>query len=105
MKPKKPNTAWIFYNTEQVVKLKEKDGLSHKDAFAKSAEIWKTLKDNQKAKYEKMAKADEERYKKQLEELEKKGYFTNADGTKSTDMQLDPKKKFGKDVVLPKRPI
>jgi len=28
-----------------------------------------------------------------------------VDGIKSTDLDVDPKKRFGKDVVLPKKPI
>ena len=46
---------------------------------------------------------DIERQKSQLEELGKKGYFTLADGTKSTEQEIDPKKRFGPDVLLPKR--
>ena len=40
-KPKRACSAWIIYNTEMVRKLKEKENLSHMDAFKKSAEIWK----------------------------------------------------------------
>ena len=40
-----------------------------------------------------------------MKDLETKGYFINEDGTKSTDMVSDAKKKFAKDVVKPKRPL
>ena len=40
-----------------------------------------------------------------MKELDEKGYFINKDGIKSTDMDVDPKKKYGKDVMLPKRPL
>lgn len=49
--------------------------------------------------------ADLLRYKTQLNELEEKGFFTDAAGGKSTDIPVDPKKKFGKDCVLPKKPL
>ena len=49
-----------------------------------------------------MQKNDQERYEKQLKEFESKGFFTNEDGTKA--LETDPKKKYGKNVVLPKKP-
>lgn len=33
------------------------------------------------------------------------GYFINTDGTKSTEMDIDPRKKYGKTCLLPKRPL
>ena len=33
VKPKKATSAWIYFNTETVAKLKEKDGLDQKAAF------------------------------------------------------------------------
>ena len=79
--------------------------MSHKDAFKKAGELWGTLTDKEKEPWVKMQKKDEERMQRQNEELAKKGYFTMEDGTKSTDAYMDPKKKFGPDVVLPKKPI
>lgn len=87
-----------------VRKLKEKEDLSHRDAFTKSAEIWKQLDKETKAKFEAKSKSEEERYQKQLKEYETKGYFTNIDGTKSTD-NVNLKPKIGKDIVKPKRPL
>ena len=49
-----------------------------------------------------MQKIDEQRWVNQLKEFESKGFFTNQDGTKA--LETDPKKKYGKDVVLPKMP-
>jgi|TARA_B110001450_G_C17594604_1_gene470294 hypothetical protein len=40
-----------------------------------------------------------------MAELEEKGYFTTADGVKSTDLYVDPKKKYGEDCVVPKKPL
>lgn len=60
-------------------------------------------------KWTEKQKEDELRHANQLAELEKKGFFTNVDGTKSTDEKPQSnsakqlKKKYG-DVLLPKRP-
>jgi hypothetical protein len=40
-----------------------------------------------------------------MKELEEKGYFTTAEGGKSTDLYVDPKKKYGEDCVVPKKPL
>ena len=105
LKPKKGTSAWIYFNTETVAKLKQEKGLEQKQAFAKSAEMWKALSDDDKKPYNDKATADEKRYKDQLAELEEKGYFTMPDGTKSTDQYVDPKKKYGEDCVVPKKPL
>ena len=44
---------------------------------------------------------DQDRYEEQLKEFETKGFFLNKDGTKA--LETDPKKKYGKNVVLPKK--
>ena len=56
------------------------------------------MSDADKERYAARSKADEERYKKQLRELETNGFFMTEDGVKSTDLKVDPKKKFGPDV-------
>lgn len=50
-------------------------------------------------------KLDEERYKRQLAELEEKGFFITDDGTKSTEVKVDLKKMFGDTALLPKKPL
>lgn len=62
-KPKKPTSAWIYFNTETVAKLKAEKAYDQKVAFAKSAEIWKALTEDGKAPYTAKSKADELRYK------------------------------------------
>jgi len=52
IKPKRGLSAWLFFNMETVTKLKEKEGLDHKEAFGRSAELWKELDDAKKAPYE-----------------------------------------------------
>lgn len=79
--------------------------MEQKAAFGKSAEIWKGMTDAQKEPYNAKAKADEQRYQNQLKELEEKGFFTTAEGGKSTDLYVDPKKKYGEDCVVPKKPL
>lgn len=105
MKPKKGTSSWIYFNSEMVAKLKAEQNMEQKVAFGKSAEIWKTMTDAEKEPYLAKAKADEVRYQTQLKELEEKGYFTTADGGKSTDLYVDPKKKYGEDCVVPKKPL
>lgn len=105
LKPKKGTSAWIYFNTETVAKLKEQKSMEQKQAFAKSAEIWKSMSDTEKEPYNAKSKADEQRYKDQIAELEEKGYFTMADGSKSVDQYVDPKKKYGEDCVVPKKPL
>ena len=63
------------------------------------------MSDAEKKPYYDMSKKDEERYKSQLAELKEKGYFTTADGKKSTEMDLSPRLKYGPTAVLPKKPL
>lgn len=55
------------------------------DAFKQAGAKWGTMSEKEKAPFEKMASEDKIRHEKQLAEREKKGYFTLADKTKSTD--------------------
>lgn len=51
------------------------------------------MSEMEKAPYEKMNEKDKARMEKQLAELNKKGFFTMPDGSKSTDPQNVPKKR------------
>ena len=107
VRPKKPSTAYIFFNTETAKKIREKNSnLNNTEVFQKVAQVWAALNDKQKEKYVKMAEADKQRFEKQTKELEDKGFFIMADGSKSTstDKFTDPKKKYGADCVVPKKP-
>jgi hypothetical protein len=33
------------------------------------------------------------------------GFFITKDGQKSTDLYVDPKKKYGEDCLLPRKPL
>lgn len=46
---------------------------------------WSAMTDSQKAPYNKRNFEDKIRYEKELEQLEKFGYFINSKGEKSTD--------------------
>ena len=105
LKPKKGTSAWIYFNTQMVAKLKDEQNLDQKAAFTKSSEIWKTMTDTDKEPYTAKSMADEQRYQNQLKELEEKGYFVDENDVKSTDMYVNPKKKYGEDCVVPKKPL
>lgn len=105
LKPKKPTSPWIYFNNEKVAELKKEKGMDQKEAFTKSAEIWKGLSEEEKKPYVEKSKQDEARYKKQLADLEANGFFMTEDGQKSTDLYVDPKKKYGERCVVPKKPL
>ena len=88
-----------------VAKLKVEKAMGQKEAFTKSAEIWKSLTDEEKTPHVAKSKLDEQRYKTQQAELEENGFFMTVDGKKSTDLYIEPKKKYGEDCILPKKPL
>ena len=102
VQPKNPTSPYIFFNTATVKRLKEEKGLDHKDAFKQAGEMWNTLSEADKKEWIDMGEKDKVRHEKELQMLEQKGYFVNSDGVKSTDLPVDPKKKWGKDVLMPK---
>ena len=102
VQPKNPTSPYIFFNTATVKRLKEEKGLDHKDAFKQAGEMWNTLSEADKKEWIDMGEKDKVRHEKELKMLEQKGYFVNSDGVKSTDLPVDPKKKWGKDVLMPK---
>jgi hypothetical protein len=59
LKPKKSTSAWIYFNSETVAKLKSEQNMEQKAAFGKSAEIWKGLTEAEKEPYSAKAKDDE----------------------------------------------
>jgi hypothetical protein len=62
--PKRACSAFIFYSTEQVIKIKEKEKCSHTDAMKKVGEIWANLPEKDKKKYNDMHDKDQKRYDK-----------------------------------------
>ena len=53
---------------------------------------WGQMDDKDKAKYNDQSIQDKARYAKELDQLMTKGFFTNADGVKSTDLKVKKKK-------------
>lgn len=94
--PKKPLSAYLFYTTENVNLLKEKEGCTHPEAMKKCGELWNKLDPESKKKYEDKHDKDVVRYKQQIEDLDKNGFFMMDDGTKSSDHQAKLKKRAKK---------
>lgn len=59
-------------------------------------ELWNKLTPEEKKKYEEKHDEDVVRYKQQIEDLDKKGFFMMSDGTKSSDHQAKLKKRSKK---------
>ena len=55
--------------------------------------FWYELSSEEKQKYHEMHEKDEIRYKKQIEDLDKLGYFILDDGSKSSEYKAKVKKK------------
>lgn len=101
LKPKKATSAYMFFATEYSAILRNEKNYSVVDAIKGAGVAWNNLKDTDKAKYEAMSKADQERFKKQTEEMQAKGYFTLEDGSKSTDHHGKLKKAEKKEIKAP----
>jgi hypothetical protein len=96
MKPSRALSAYIYYSNEWVPKIKKDEGLDHRAAMSRAGELWNTMKDEDKKKYNDLHDKDVKRHEKQVKELKEKGYFILDDGTKSTDHQVSGKKKASK---------
>lgn len=59
------------------------------ELMVKAASMWKELNSEEKKRFEDMCKFDKERYVKQTEMLNSKGYFEFSDGTKSNELDKD----------------
>ena len=61
VKPTRPMAAYIYFSNEMIPKLKEKEGLAHKDAFAKAGKLWSELSDKEKEPFNKKNEEDKAR--------------------------------------------
>lgn len=87
VQPKKPRSAYIFFCKENHEKVKEANpDLGVTDIARQNAEAWNTLPESGRQKFQQMAEEDKERYKAQMEQLMSQGFFTTAEGVKSTDL-------------------
>ena len=92
--PKKPMSAYLLFSQQNCTAIKEKEKLEkHTDAMKRCGEIWSGMSDKEKKKYNDLHLKDAERYKKQLKELENKGFFKMEDGSKSSDHVKKEKKR------------
>jgi hypothetical protein len=94
----------MFYNVEiyQAIKAKNPDA-KITEISKMIGEQWSQLKENEKIKWVNLANKDKIRHEKELSQLQTKGYFTNSDGVKSTDI-MQKKFKYPEGTVMPKRP-
>lgn len=73
--------------------IKEQEGIPHRDAMKRAGELWRSLDEKEKEKFNKLAQTDQERFQSQLEELWEKNFFTQSDGSKSIDEDMPSKKR------------
>ena len=86
--PKKPVSGFILYVQDRIPDLKkEKPKLQTTDLIRQIAKEWQEGKDVDQEQYMKNAEKDKKRFKKQLKEFQKLGYYTKAkeDGEKDAD--------------------
>lgn len=93
VKPQRPLNNYIYYSNDMVPKIKAEQGIPHKEAMVKAAEIWKEMSEKEKKPYNDMHYQDVERFEGQMNELKENGFFLMADGTKSTDIEASSKKR------------
>jgi structure-specific recognition protein 1 len=60
-KPTRALSAYIYFSNETVPKLKQDEGIAHKDAMGKAGQIWNTLTDDKKKKFDELHDADVQR--------------------------------------------
>ena len=80
-KPKKGNTAWIFFTNDMREKVKaDNPDAKTTDLTKIMSPMWKALTPEEKKPYEDKAKADKERYEKEMENY--KGSDSDSDSDK-----------------------
>lgn len=99
--PKKPSGPYIWFCMEKIALYKE---IPQKERIRKIGTEWKLLDPAQRIKYTELQQADIARYQNETQELETKGFFTNKEGVKSTEVKPELKD-FPKGTVLPKKAI
>ena len=87
--PKKPHSAFTLFITDRIPTLKkENPNAPNSELLKKIAKEWQEGKKVDQAMYVKNAEKEKKRFKKQLEEFQKNGYYT-----KSKDDEEDEKEK------------
>ena len=92
-KPKKGNTAWIFFTNDMREKVKgENPDAKTTDLTKIMSPMWKALTDEEKKPYQEMAVADKVRYEKEME-----GY-KSSESESDSEGEVKPKAKAKKKV-------
>jgi hypothetical protein len=68
------------------------------DLMKNAGEQWSAMDEKQKLPYFKLSEKDKVRFDKEMADIDKKGYFVNEDGVKSTELRIQ-KPKFKSSVV------
>ena len=99
-KPPQPITAYIYFSNETVPRIKAERGCTHSEAFKLVGTEWNKLSEEAKAPFVQKSNEDKARYEEQLKMFKSEGYFMLADGTKSTDYDLQERKRKVKSGVV-----
>jgi len=105
IKPKKPLTAFLYFGMQNRTKVMEQNPNFKVGEVAKAnGEAWAKMTDEEKKPFQDMNAKDAERFEKELKQLKELGYFIDADGVKSTDMDKKHRKlEFPEGTVMPKK--
>lgn len=104
-KPKVALSTYFYFGMENAKKLK-KDSPDMKitEIARKNGEAWKKLSLEEKKPYEALHQKDLKRHEKEMKEFNELGYYTNADGIKSTFMTKKHRvQEFEVGTVMPKK--
>ena len=66
--PKRNLNSYMFFSPNMVKELKEKSGLTHKEATVKAGEMWSKMTEADKKPFVDMAEEDKERYTREMAE-------------------------------------
>jgi len=84
--------------------LKETPDMKLTDIAKKNGEAWKKLTEDQKKPYEALHQKDIKRHEKEMKEFNELGYYTNAEGVKSTFMTKKHRvQEFAIGTMMPKK--
>ena len=93
-KPKKGNSAWIFFTNDMREKVKgENPDAKTTELTTIMSPLWKALTDEEKKPYQEMADADKVRYEKEMEGY--KSSETESDSEGEVKPKAKAKKKVG----------
>ena len=92
--PKKPRSGFALYVKDRMPDIKEeKKDISNAELLKIIAKEWKEERVVDPKEYSKQSEKEQKRFKKQLKEFEKYGYYTKSRGEKLTDEDEEEDKK------------